>query len=180
MGLLADTVREYEELRKHTYTIKVETGLTFSFRFRPANYHHLAGLQHLIDLADIANPPLGHRWFYHQVKAGKISEASVSTSAYFPKIQNRLMNFAEIKNILFHSNKIIVNFDRTKAKSDIVADFFLYRRDGDAINGPYTFYHLFLGHDSDKGVYYPATYIVETTKQYISDQEMLNCEITIE
>ena len=180
MGLIADTVEIYEELRKHSYTIKVETGLLFSFQFRPENYHHLAGFQHLIDLPDIANPPLGHRWFYRQAIQNRLNEAVICSSSYFARIQDRLQSFEEVKNILFHSNKIIVHFDRIKAQSDIVADFFLYKRDGDMLTGPYSIYHLFLGHDSSKGMYYPATYIVETTKQYISGQEMLDCEILIE
>ena len=180
MGLIADTIETYEELRKHIYTVKIKNGLVFSFRFRPENYHHIAGFQHLVDLPDIADPPLGHRWFYTQAIRGRLNEEAIGSSRFFSRIQDRLRSLEKISDILFQSNKIIVRFDRNKARSDIVADFFLYKRDGNMLTGPYTIYHLFLGHDAAKDTYFPATYIVETTKQYISGQEMLDCEIIIE
>lgn len=179
MGLLADTVQVYEELRQHTYTVNAEGGLTFSFSFLPENYHHLAGFQHIEDVVGISNPKYGRAQFYRLVKNGLINDTVITSSQHYSKIADRLASFAEIKHILFESNEIIVNFDPALAQSDIVADFFLYKRDGDPIKGPFTYYHLFLGHDPVKGIYFPATYIVEPSKQYISGQEMLTCEIII-
>ncbi len=180
MGLIADSIHIYEELRQHSFTIKAEGGMVFSFSFLPENYHHLAGFQHLADVAGIAEPRFGSGRFYRLAKSGKINEAVVTNSVFFARIEDRLKTFAEIKNILYHSNEMIVDFDPSLAQSDIAADFFLYRWDGDLLKGPYTYYHLFLGHDQATGIYYPATYIVEPTKQYISGQKMLTCEIIIQ
>lgn len=180
MGWINDSIQVYEELRQHTFTIVAESGLTFSFNFLPENYHHLVGFQHLADIAGIAEPRFGSRRFYRFAKNGKINEDAVAASAFFDRIEARLKSFSEIKSILYHSNEIIVDFDPALAKSDIAADFFLYRWDGDLVKGPYTYYHLFLGRGRTTGVYYPATYIVEPSKQYISGQRMLSCKIIIE
>ena len=56
----------------------------------------------------------------------------------------------------------MVSFDAQTADSKINAEYYLYRREGAAIRGDVTYYHLFLGYDLDRDLYDPATYIVGT------------------
>ena len=56
MDILQETVAVYERLRKKRYRIIVDTGEDFTFTFQPANYHHLAGFQHLTDFRNISSP----------------------------------------------------------------------------------------------------------------------------
>ena len=74
--------------------------------------------------------------------------------------------------------KIIVEFDRRKADSDIEAKFYLYQRRGNPLlREPVTYYMLFIGCDKERNRYYPATYIVEHSTKYAAGQTMLNCKI---
>ena len=75
--------------------------------------------------------------------------------------------------------KVIVDFDEQKANSKIDAVYYLYGRDGAAIKGDVTYYNLFLGYDTRRDAYYPATYVVEHSNLYMRDQSLLNCEIEI-
>ena len=179
MGQIKDTISVYERLREKRYRIKVENGFEFILEFDKKYYHHLAGYHYLTDVLEIADPVQGKERFYRRLKNGKIAEDKILHSELFESIAERIETFAYIEEILSEAEcKIIVEFDRNKADSEIEAKFFLYKRNGNPLaKEPVVYYMLFIGCDPKAGTYYPATYIVEHSKKYVADQVMLECKI---
>ena len=133
MGQIENTIAVYERLSKRKYKITVENGIEFSLVFDKSRYHHLVGYHYLTDLVGIANP-YGKARFYRQVKNHKISEEEIVKSELFKHISERVEFFGYIEEIVSASDcKIIVEFDRSKADSDIEAKFFLYKREGNPL-----------------------------------------------
>ena len=181
MGMLNSTVAIYERIRRYKYQIEVPAlNLTFILSFAPRHYHHLAGLQHLTDIHDVANPLSTYR-FYRALRRGQIDTDAIMQSALIGKISERLANFQHIENMLTPGDaKIIVSFDKHLADSNIEAVFYLFRREGNPFrNEPVTYYHLFIGQDDQTKQYYPATFIVEHSSLYASGQEFYDCHISI-
>lgn len=179
MGQIENTIAVYERLQKTKYKVTVENGIEFILSFEPDHYHHLAGFHYLTDLVGIATPKYGKHRFYKQMKRHTIREEDIVKSALYESISERIQFFGYIEDIVSASDcKIIVEFDKGKASSDIEAKFFLYKREGNPLNQePVTYYTLFIGYDTADDLYYPATYIVEHSKKYVSGQVMLNCKI---
>ena len=181
MGQIEKTISVYERLAKREYKITVEDGTKFALVFSKRHYHHLVGYHYLTDIVSVANPPNGRTRFYRQLKNGKIIEEQIIKSHLFKNIEERVRYFSNIEDILSASDcKIIVDFDKTKADSEINAKYFLYKRDGNPLKGEaVTYYSLFIGYDDNKKSYYPATYIVEHSTKYINGQTLLNCKIEV-
>lgn len=177
MGEIEKTIEVFEKLREHRYKISIETGDSFILKFSPEHYHHLAGFQHLDDLPHISAPQLKDK-FYREIKKGAISEQEITASIKYSEIEERIQNFEQIEDMLCSGEcKIIVSFDAKTAGSKIEAEYYLYRRKGAAIKGDVIYYHLFLGYNPDRDMYYPATYIVEHSNLYMREQKLLDCEI---
>lgn len=179
MGQIYNTVSVYERLSKQRYKITIENGIQFVLTFDKSRYHHLVGFHYLTDLVGIAVPPYGKERFYRRLKNRKITEEEIAKSELFGNIAERVEFFEYIEEIVSASDcKIIVEFDKKKASSDIEAKFYLYKREGDPLRKePATYYALFIGYDAIENTYYPATYVVEHSKKYIHDQTMLDCKI---
>ena len=181
MGQIYDTVSVYERLSAKKYKITIENGIEFVLCFDVTRYHHLVGYHYLTDLSGIAAPPHGKARFYRRLKNHRITEEEILKSAHFEHISERIAFFAYIEEIVAATEcKIIVEFDKQKAGSDIEAKFFLYKRDGNPLNGEsVTYYSLFIGYDAEENAYFPATYVVEHSVKYINQQTMLNCKIEL-
>ena len=181
MGQIDDTIAVYERLCKKRYKVTIENGVMFHLVFEQSRYHHLVGYQHLTDITDVSDPMYGKARFYRLLNNGKIPVENITKSVHFSYIAERIQFFTYIEEIVGASDcKIIVEFDNTKAQSDIEAKFFLYKREGNPLNKePVTYYALFIGYDDLNGVYYPATYIVEHSKKYVDNQNMLDCRIEV-
>lgn len=179
MGQIENTIAVYERLSKQKYKITVENGIVFTLAFDKNRYHHLVGYHYLTDIVGIAEPSYGKARFYRQLKNRKIKEEEIVKSERFKYIEERVKYFKYIEDIVSESVcKIIIEFDKNKAGSDIEAKFFLYKREGNPLNQePVTYYALFIGYDALRQSYYPATYIVEHSKKYVDGQTMLNCTI---
>ena len=89
MDILQETVAVYERLRKKRYRIIVDTGEDFTFTFQPANYHHLAGFQHLTDFRNISSPKIKDR-FYGSVKRQQLQTEYIQRSSSYHEIEERL------------------------------------------------------------------------------------------
>lgn len=181
MGEIYNTIAVYERLSRQKFKITIENGTSFVLAFDKSRYHHLVGYHYLTDLYDIANPPYGKKRFYRQLKNRKITEAEIAKSVLYAHIAERVRFFGYIEEIVSATEcKIIVEFDKKKADSDIEAKFFLYKRNGNSLKQePVTYYALFIGYDAEETAYYPATYIVEHSKKYVNEQKMLNCKIEV-
>lgn len=177
---IESAVEIYERLRKEKYRIEIlDIGLEFEFRFLPRNFHHLAGFQHLEDRTSIAAPVSTDR-FYRDLKKNRISDSQIKESSFWEEAAERLRNFHRIEE-MFNNPKlqIVVEFDQKKAASDIKADFYLYQREGNPLNGgAITYFNLFIGHDTKTDTYYPATFVVEPSRKYANGQNFYDCQIT--
>ena len=157
MDILQETVAVYERLRKKRYRIIVDTGEDFTFTFQPANYHHLAGFQHLTDFRNISSPNIQRSSSYHE-------------------IEERLHTFGYLEDILAEGEeKIIVEYDRSKLSSEIEAKYYLYKRVGSVFEGNVKYHILFIGSMNER--FFPATYIVEHSNIYMRDQNLHDCRI---
>lgn len=176
----------YERLRKKQYQITIPAlDAVFCLKLVPAHFHHLLGFQHLTDLPDIAFCPRGADRFYRLLRNGAYSEEAFQKSVHFPFIEERVASFFRLERLLSASDaKIIINFDRRKASSDIEAKFILFERTGNPFAGEaVTYYNLFIGYNDDQGCYYPATFVVEHSRKYQSEQRYYDCmieELTLE
>ena len=181
MGQIENTILVYDRLRKKRYKITVENGVEFVLDFNTKYYHHLVGYHYLTDVVGIAEPLYGKARFYRQLKNHKIKEDKITQSSLFNHIFERIEYFGYIEEILSESDcKIIVDFDKTKADSDIEAKFFLYKREGNPLNKePVTYYALFIGYDDIENTYYPTTYVVEHSKKYVANQTLFDCKIEL-
>ena len=124
MDILQETVAVYERLRKKRYRIIVDTGEDFTFTFQPANYHHLAGFQHLTDFRNISSPKSKDR-FYGSVKRQQLQTEYIQRSSSYHEIEERLHTFGYLEDILAEGEeKIIVEYDRSKLSSEIEAKYY--------------------------------------------------------
>jgi hypothetical protein len=179
------TITIYERVRARRYKVEIiDLGTTFDLVFLPKFYHHLAGFQHLADLSYIASPPNKDR-FYRELRKGKIDTDILLRSDFYGYIEERILNFHRIEEMLNHGDlQIIVGYDNGKTntgqpKMKIEAKYYLYQREGNPLNGePITYYDLFIGQDAATGAYYPATFIVEHSRLYASGQRFYDCKVT--
>lgn len=170
----------YERLRSRQYQITVpELETSFRLKLLPAHFHHLLGFQHLTDLPDIALCPKGAHRFYHLLKNGAYREETFRKSVHYPAIEERVCSFSRLEQILSASDtKLIIDFDPTKASSEIEARFILFERQGGPRAGePVTYYNFFIGYNDDQGCCYPATFVVEHSRKYQSEQRYYECTI---
>ena len=180
MNIVDSTIETFERLRENLYLVEViDLGISFTLSFEPRHYHHLVGLHHLTDVSFISSPTSTER-FYKQLKRGSVNLNHILESDLFPTVVERFENFYRLEEILAASDaKIIVGFNRHRAGSLIDAVFYLYQRDGNALLGePLTYYHLFIGLDSETGQYFPSTFIVEHSKLYANGQDYYDCKIS--
>lgn len=178
-GLIEEAVEVFERLRRRKYQISIENGVEFTLEFKARHFHHLAGFQHLTDQQVIASPGLGMTRFYRMVKNGRISEKALAKSSKYLLLAERLDSFQYMEEILGEGeSRIIIEFDRTRAHSEVIAKYFLFKRSGSI--GNTTYYMLFIGCDESTGKYYPATFITEHSAMYMSGQNVLNCRISWE
>ena len=168
MDVLQETVAVYERLRKKRYRIIIDTGEEITFSFQPANYHHLAGFQHLTDFQSISSP-----------QRKQVQTEYIRKSSCFHEIAERLNTFNCLEDILAEGDeKIIVEYDRSKLSSEIEAKYYLYKRVGSVMSGDVTYHILFIGSTNERC--FPATYIVEHSNIYIRNQELHDCLIVHE
>ena len=175
MDVLQETIAVYERLRKKRYRIIVETGEDFTFVFQPANYHHLAGFQHLTDFRNISSPKSKDR-FYGSVKRQQLQTEYIQRSSSYHEIEERLHTFGYLEDILAEGEeKIIVEYDRSKLSSEIEAKYYLYKRVGSVFEGNVKYHILFIGSMNER--FFPATYIVEHSNIYMRGQNLHDCRI---
>lgn len=89
MEEIQNTIETFDGLRRYQYKITVENCIEIMLRFSRAQYHPLAGFQHLTDLDDIANP-LSTQEFYNKLKNGNISVGRIKKSCQYDVIRERI------------------------------------------------------------------------------------------
>ena len=185
MGLFMDQIQKaietYEKLRKCKYHMTIEDGTEFDLMFGKQNFHHLIGLQHLTDKPRIADPMEPQKKFYNILAGDASLRDEVTSSHKYYQIEERIEKFNKLVDILQSGEaKIIVAFDPDKTPTQTIeAEFMLFDREHNLTdkNAEVVYYHLFMDYDTPNK-YCPITYIVEHSKMYMNDQDLLNCTIT--
>lgn len=141
--------------------------------FHKGHFPHLLGLHKLTDITQLKTSHKSN--IYSQIKKGAITYNSIEASAFMSNIINRIDNFYDIDLLLF--DKVIINFDPKKTpagKSCLKSDIIFTKSQN---NG---FIHLCLAPDAKSPLYYPETFIFESTDFYMKNQNVLNiinCEV---
>lgn len=181
MDQIKKAIEIYEELRKCKYHIKIENGIEFDLLFGKQNFHHLIGLQHLVDKPRIAEPLEPQKKFYNNLAGSEELQKEIYSSHKYDSISERVENFHRLVNILQAGEaKIIVSFDPEKTPTQMIeAEFMLYERGYNPFdkNAEPLYYHLFMDFETPSR-YCPITFIVEHSNMYMNSQEFLNCSIT--
>lgn len=157
----------FESITKNKYEItiakknKIKTLIAV---FSLAHFHHIFGLQKLIDIPSINS---ARATAYRNIKTGKIKYKNICCSAYIDEIEDRILSVKHIKELLIDS-EIVINFDKRKAYSIIDAEYIFYKNiNGDIIN-------LFMKIGSVKNdieEIVPVSLLKESTNKFQNNQE---------
>ena len=169
MSLILNCANKFQKYVGYNYTFILDCEISIDVMFASQHFHHLAGLQHLTDIAQLNikqnnNTATG---IFKDIKRGKIKQSLIESSSFYSKIYDRLSYFTKFDEVI--SSKLIVDFDYTKVpKSKIMSKYLLYRQYGD------TYVMLGLKFDNRRQIFVPETFIVESSDYYIKDQVSYN------
>jgi hypothetical protein len=172
MDSLLTAAVEYTKLLNKDFFYTLETGLTIKVYFIPGFFHHLLGLQKIIDIPPVVkttqNSP---NYIFRNILKGVITLEDIQKSAHFSEIEARLRHFAQI-NRLIEFTKIIIDFDPSLLISTniIKADYVLFKRSNDNM-----YLNLFLKTKNLKtNAQIPLTFVPHITDYYTDGQKVIN------
>lgn len=167
MDNIQDCAKIYKTLLHKNFYFTLENNIQFKLFFKPENFVHIIGLHKLTDLK--LTEQYSAKVLYKKLLNGDISNKLIKSSANYKKIQNRICYFENIIDMLNNkSAKIIINYDKSLVN------------DSKLINTKYILYktidecYLMLTIGKNKNGEYPETLFLESTKKYISNQELLD------
>jgi hypothetical protein len=113
--ILYEASEAYEKILKKDYTYKLANGEIVKLFFTPGNFHHLIGLQKLTDIAEVSKDKKNVRRIYKEIRNKKIIYETISKSEFLEKMEKRLRNFQDIRDVIY--SKAIVDFDKSKVRA---------------------------------------------------------------
>jgi hypothetical protein len=146
--------------------LTLENGLKIELYFAPYHFPHLLGLQYLKDIPQVVQTPLNSATaIYRNIKKSYITYSDLKKSAFFSKIESRVEYFSHIGELF--NQRIIIDFDPTKVKkTEFKAKYILFK------SHELGYLHLCLANDLK--VFYPESYIYESSKYYTTGQTFLD------
>lgn len=165
-------IKAIDELSLKNFCIKLEDGRTIPFHFKPASFFHLLGLHYLTDMPHISASK-NKASLINQLRKDEKLFRQIQASSHYSSVSARIETFPNVvKMLLTDRCEIIVDFDSSLApKAKICSCFLLYRTDDRNT------YHILGIASNGKGLFFPETYFVETSKYYVNGQKLLNCQI---
>lgn len=162
-------------LSKKNFTAEIEDGTEIHLSFKPSNFYHLIGLQHLTDIPAVINAKNKGGLVKQLLKDDKLVK-QVEKSAFFNSIRPRIETIDKLVEMLVSDRcEIIIDFDATILEATkLRSKYLLYKSEDNT-----TYFMLGIAQNQE-GIYYPETYIVEPSKYYVSKQKILNCIISYE
>ncbi len=159
----------YKTLLNKDYIFTLEQGIKFKLFFKMGNFHHLLGLGKLTDIENLNLKKNSPEDIYKKILNGTITQKMIESSSFYHKIENRIVNFQSILDLLnIEKCKIIIDFDKNLLdKTNLINTVYIlfkHKKDG--------YVHLTLG-DKGKGIY-PETFFYENSKRYTSEQTLLD------
>ncbi|MVB10142.1 phage-Barnase-EndoU-ColicinE5/D-RelE like nuclease4 [Caprobacter fermentans] len=166
MDLLQASAVAFQKLTGSDYVItarKREHTIRVSVFFETGHFFHLIGLSKLRDIPVLNNKNKGN--VFQRILNGEITYDTISKSAFFEAIRDRIYYFSELETLL--NNEIILKFNQNKAHSLIHATMLLYRKQDDV------YLHLFLTpKDSQNDILIPCSFFPRNDNKYILHQEV--------
>ncbi|MGN0455979.1 MAG: hypothetical protein ACI4F2_03895 [Acutalibacteraceae bacterium] len=171
MNTISECAKLYKTLLKKEFIFTLEQNIKFKLEFNPAYFFHLLALEKLTDIVKLKGKSPGK--IYKDICRGNITDRTVRDSKHYRLVSDRVRYFEQLPELLCFSksNKIIVDFDRSKLSFESKltnTKYILYKR----IDNIYS--HLTIGCKGCKNILYPETFIVENGSTYISNQTMLD------
>lgn len=157
----------YNSILNKTYYFTLENNIKFKLCFKAENFAHLIGLHKLTDLK--LTKQYSSNMLFKKILRGEISESQIKSSVKYYKIYNRIHYFENILDMLNNNKtKIIINYNKSLVENSYLVNtkYILYKTTDN------NYLMLTIG-DKGKGEY-PETFFLETTKMYISGQELLD------
>ncbi|MEG1309390.1 MAG: PBECR4 domain-containing protein [Bacilli bacterium] len=165
MDKLYKSFIEYQNLLDKEFHYKFKNRFKFKLIFKPENLPHLLGLHKLKDI-EILNKfntkEIAADVIYKKIENKDLTSKIIEKSAFYHKIESRLIYFRELNELVTKNNFLRFSKDKTEDGTLMKAEFIVYSLK----NGKYI--HLFIG----KGArfYYPETFIIDDTDYYIKQQ----------
>lgn len=159
----------YATLLDKDYLFTLERNIRFKLFFRDSNFAHLLGLEKLKDIEQLQTQSKAR--IYEDILSGDLSHRRICNSSKFNHIENRILHFQEITDMLdVEKCKIIIDFDPTLVPGTDLknTEYILYRH----IKNGYA--HFTLGNKGN-GIY-PETFFYENSKRYINGQHLLDVQ----
>jgi len=171
MDSLIEAAKAYANLFDKDYVYMLETNVTLQVYFVPDFFHHLIGLQKLVDIPQVMKGYQNNaRYIFKNIISGIITLDDLCKSRYFNDMEARLRHFSQI-NTLVEFEKIIIEFNPSLISSKIdKADYILFKQSNDNM-----YLNLFLKEDSaNKNKQIPLTFIPCPNDYYTYGQKVIN------
>ena len=171
MSMLIETAKEYAKLFDKDYIYTLETGTVLRAYFIPGFFHHLMGLQKLMDIPAVRKGSRNSTsYIFRSILSGTITLEDIQKSKYFNEIENRLRHFSQI-NRMVEFEKVIIDFNPSLIRSKMVnANYVLFKRSNDNM-----YLNLFLkAEESSQGQHIPLTFLPDLTDYYTHGQRVVN------
>lgn len=165
---LSSCANIYGTLLGKDFILTLEDGRRIKLFFLNGHFYHLAGLHKLSDIPLRAHPNENNREIYNKIIRGEITQADIMHSKQYNRICDRLNCFEYLPKML-EKSKIIIDFNNALLGNRSVlhnTKYILYAKH------KIGYIHLTIG-EKKSGIY-PESLFCENSKQYISEQTLLD------
>jgi len=170
MNPLLDKYQEYMKLCGCVASYELKNGTILQVPFLEENFPHLIGLHKLTDIQliqfwlDKNNKTIKLPDITKAIKNEVLTESMLKKSNHFTSIASRYEYFSYNNLTTLSYSDAVINFEPTKAHSQIKSDYLLFEQKENGFN------HLGIANDKIKGRRYIETFFHETSDQYIKGQ----------
>ena len=128
--------------------------------FHKEHFCHLMGLHKLRDIQKIWG---NKEKVYDNIIANELTYQDISKSEFFLEIADRFDYFILLEQML-DSEDVLVKHNEFASKSNIKADYIIYKTIDNAI------VHYFVSYQSDNGKYYGTTFFTRQDRLYLHNR----------
>ena len=180
MSNLLEKFNDYRSIINYRIRYEFEDDSAIEFKLKQSDFPHLLGLNKLIDIPiirqfnDIKNQTVSAKFLISKIKKEELlTESTVKSSLYFPKIQDRYENFCKENLLSITYTDAIIDFNPALLGSDLKARYILFEEKGIG-----TYNHLCiaqtLSHEN-----YIESFFYEPSNRYLKGQKIIKVKKVI-